>query len=628
MDGDDSFEAATAKGTRSLDGVIPSTEEHFGDEPTLRGDGDDDDDDDEAEQMLKGSPSSIPEAISRTDVKKSVVPCLRRCGIILALLSLLGLALAGAFLSVVSLVEIGRLSVYSDRGRASKLTPKCVDPSAVCEAGNVDINRTSRPAKSLDPEESDKPFSYLVASDPQLYWWDGESPLLGRANVPRPCDEERDTCGSCTAKVGRRTNRLMRDAIVNHTRSSSDENANANATVPIPSTLIMNGDLGAYFHPYERGAYEYFYHAIPGVRNYFPALGNHDYDHYDGARYGTDQWFGPANCNAQHAMGYLRGAFCGKVPGFDASRIVRYDASSLAYSWEEGRYHFVHVHYYPAYEAATIGLRSSVTWLEHDLRLAHAANLTTVLFVHSSQGLNAALERAVLGRNVKAIFAGHSHRCLMRKCFFLRALKVRDVFPDRNATDPPPNSTEIAMASPPPGSDRCVPGAYALCGGRATDAGMNLWYLANRSGSGGGEEEEEELFDLPDTELRYEEYVRPERELCRRPLPVFVNDTDNTMLCSGVKAGEEYFPTRRGGEDPEGADGGAGSKEHIPVFWSGSASFETFLKVDFYPDRFVVNAMTSSEGYEGRRFLDAYEVPSAVYPYHEPSDVEEVTIRI
>ena len=71
--------------------------------------------------------------------------------------------------------------------------------------------------------------------------------------------------------------------------------------------------------------------------------------------------------NAEHAIGYFKSAFCGQIPAFDTDRIVRYDSSSLAYLWDEGRYHFVHSHYYPSYEMAPMKYHSSLEWLERDL---------------------------------------------------------------------------------------------------------------------------------------------------------------------------------------------------------------------------------------------------------------------
>ena len=53
--------------------------------------------------------------------------------------------------------------------------------------------------------------------------------------------------------------------------------------------------------------------------------------------------------------------------------------------------------------------RSSLEWLERDVQHAHDSGLTMDLFVHAAQGLNKAMETIILGKNVRAIIAGHTH---------------------------------------------------------------------------------------------------------------------------------------------------------------------------------------------------------------------------
>ena len=129
---------------------------------------------------------------------------------------------------------------------------------------------------------------------------------------------------------------------------------------PVPKTLVINGDLTAYFHRDERQLYETFYHTINGLKHFFPGLGNHDYSHAGGGGYNGDEWISPRHCNANHAIGYLRSGFCHKINNFHAQRrVTRYDSKSLAYSWEEGPYHFVQLHYHPNYESVSLGVQNS-----------------------------------------------------------------------------------------------------------------------------------------------------------------------------------------------------------------------------------------------------------------------------
>ena len=57
-------------------------------------------------------------------------------------------------------------------------------------------------------------------------------------------------------------------------------------------------------------------------------------------------------------------------------------------------------HYFLAFEAAAVGIKSSIQWLKKDLMLAHKANLTSILFVHASQGLNGAIQKVLLGKSM------------------------------------------------------------------------------------------------------------------------------------------------------------------------------------------------------------------------------------
>ena len=112
-------------------------------------------------------------------------------------------------------------------------------------------------------------------------------------------------------------------------------------------------------------------------------------------------------------------------------------------------------------------------------------------------------------------------------------------------------------------------------------------------------------------------YERKDKPLCPKPSPIYINETDNSLLCRRVVYSDRDFPFNK--KDSE--------TETIPVFWSGSSSFETFLRADFYEDRFVVNAMAATD--EGvSKYTDVNHVPNARIPYHESSDLEETVIYL
>lgn len=90
----------------------------------------------------------------------------------------LGVAAAVLVISIASLVDIQGIKMS---GKAMRLTPKCYNPHSECAAGNIDIDRPSTPPETIDGATS---FLYLVASDAQLPWYDGESPYIGSLPFP------------------------------------------------------------------------------------------------------------------------------------------------------------------------------------------------------------------------------------------------------------------------------------------------------------------------------------------------------------------------------------------------------------------------------------------------------------
>jgi hypothetical protein len=521
----------------------------------------------------------------------------KKCGIVFGLVVGNIILLALLIISTISLTEIVGKKYYA--GNTMFLTPACSNPSNRCPAyANHDIHHASMPPAGNKETSTTPPFSYLIASDAQLDWFNGEFAYLGQHNYPPPCGES-DSCGACTEKFGRYSNAQMKIAFarIMNKGKSHDES-------PAPDTLVMNGDLTAYFHPKQKRDYDAIYHTnIEGLEHYFPSLGNHDYDHGGGGSFNADQWWGPPSCNSAHAIAYMKSGLCGDIPKFHPERLVRYHAESLAYSWEEGRYHFVHLHYFSSFENARHQLASSMQWLEQDLSLAHQANRTSVVFIHAAQGLNPAMEPIFANKGVAAIFAGHTHRCLCRKCVGLVALAVNQV----NES----NATALQLSA-----EKCAPGTMGPCGGNVIGKVMALFYLKHK----------QESLVLPNnTKLFFDAGDGGDAD-CPKPTPAYINETDNTLLCrKGVFHSSDFVIT-----DPsQGKQAANTSKEEsIPIFWSGSASFETFLKADFYHNRIVVNAMTAMEGVEGERYVNVHSLPNAVYPYHNASDLDEITIFI
>ena len=473
-------------------------------------------------------------------------------------------------LTILAVTLISTLSLLELRGglylsRFGWLTPACSRSENVCEVSNRDIQQNREAANYRSHDE--EPFSYIIASDAQLNWFAGESVSLGIDDLPKICSTSIDSCSECTEKVGRHTNEEQIAAM--SSLSLRDTNL---------KTLVMNGDLTSYFHPTERENYESLYHNIPGIDYYFPSLGNHDYSHAKGAKYGGDQWgFGEAKCNTEHGIAYFKGGLCGRIQNFYISRITSYDAASLAYSFDEGLFHFVHVHYHASFENNKVGLRNSFEWLANDLENASAHGKHSVIFSHSAQGLNPALESVVIGKGVRAIFAGHSHRCLMRRCEIPTVLDMVDVYARKiNGT-------------------RCN---VVQCGGFS---GMATYLIDENSVKGTSKRNINQIYVD-------EKGDRIEGD-CPNPPLIFINSTDNTLLCKRTSLGAPVYA------------------DDIPIFWSGSSSFQTFLKATFSPSQIVVSSYTSVGG-KATKYLDAFEVPNSVYPYYTEEDIADFIINL
>ena len=159
-----------------------------------------------------------------------------------------------SFLSV-SLIEIKAHPHYSER--LQKMTPACSDPAMVCPAGNGDIDKQSAqwsPLKSVQSRQDDstqtlqaatdtmQPFSYIIASDAQLYWFNGEFAEMGRKTMPPSCRPS-DSCGKCTGNHGMKTNLRLQKAWESLMTGKTDGMNASHAILPIPNTLVMNGEL-------------------------------------------------------------------------------------------------------------------------------------------------------------------------------------------------------------------------------------------------------------------------------------------------------------------------------------------------------------------------------------------------
>jgi hypothetical protein len=240
-------------------------------------------------------------------------------------------------------------------------------------------------------------FTVAVVSDTQLPWDETSSAARqGKATV------------ETLWKNSRLYNLQMVQAI------NALQATQRNTKSPLAFT-VMNGDLTAFFHPDQLSEFRAFYDesfawAYPNVLKtpVYLGLGNHDYQNNvnDCSASSLDK-----NRCAKNAVNLIRGSvFAGYTRNMPASNIESYDAGSLAYSWNQGPYHFVQLHNGPSYEAPALSISKSLSWLKTDLARAQARGQSVVINSHIPDQLTSAeFLSAIDGMPVAAMFAGHLH---------------------------------------------------------------------------------------------------------------------------------------------------------------------------------------------------------------------------
>lgn len=316
-------------------------------------------------------------------------------------------------------------SGYADDGALCRKDVKIVArPSYGRSEGHAPTCRAES-FTSSDPVDvmQTEPFTMVIASDPQLPWW--------RGSADPDCTTE-----ECILDKGIVSNRDHVRAINSVTQATWSYGVSSfqgwpqnGAPISQPAGVIVNGDLTAYWHEWQvelfRSIYDIGYRdAEPDVLSLplFPGLGNHDYANNVGGCQGADlvdlAYHGDDACAAR-AVRWIKGAIaCDTLAAFDADGLESFDVDSLAYSWNEGRYHFVQLHNYPTYEVdhadTHFVIKRSIDWLRADLQRATDRGQYSVINLHdwfdkfkpaNSPEFLAALE----GQRIAVVFAGHSH---------------------------------------------------------------------------------------------------------------------------------------------------------------------------------------------------------------------------
>ena len=265
-----------------------------------------------------------------------------------------------------------------------------------------DIVALSEQVKQIDEQigqiedlysQDDHGFGMVIASDPQLPW--------GRKDDTNVTDQE-------WIESGIETNRYHTSSM-NQLKKLGDDFGKV-------QSVIMNGDLTAYAHPWQWVLYKRLYDnntedSYPEALTMpvYPGLGNHDYENNVNSCWGP--WYSvlidQKNWCAKNAMNQIKRDLADV-------EISSFDEGSLSYSWDIEHIHFVQLHNYPSYTSSSIGIEDSLEWLDHDLNKAQSEGRMIVINFHI-QKFTPELKSIFKKYNIIGVFVGHYHRLIGRR---------------------------------------------------------------------------------------------------------------------------------------------------------------------------------------------------------------------
>lgn len=281
------------------------------------------------------------------------------------------------------------------------------------------------------------PFTYVIMSDPQYPWWP-------EMDMPSSCDFDRadpsttpvwsvtkwdwvctsndqtgesdasgTTCSNWTWNAGEGEAQECAAKIENQNTVDGIKDVknlswpHSGLGVKDPQAVIINGDLTAYFHPWQLDGYEKYY--IDKLEDYWvlAGLGNHDYQNNKGScSAGTlDDWKCYKNA-VEFTREYITGA---RAKNFPTHWVDHYDPNSLSYSWSHGHYLFIQLHNYPSYEVNKDdhSVDKSWDWAKDQIAEADEDGKYVVLNFHDYYAFTDNQLRDLADTPVVLIFVGH-----------------------------------------------------------------------------------------------------------------------------------------------------------------------------------------------------------------------------
>jgi Calcineurin-like phosphoesterase len=303
---------------------------------------------------------------------------------------------------------------------ARSYTRGCGVAPRVCHAASYRAARLP----PIAAEDDEQPFSLVLSADPQLF-----RVTTNWRDVPRSASN----------------NAALASAITRVGELGTWPAAAGGGSLPPPRALVVLGDMTENYREDEVDAFRALYDpGFPEARNSSGStspdgdsggwwggsaspprvslptwllMGNHDYVNNAGDCGGQYKGGGRNACAAAavHTMRSVlaRGCDTDTWASFPRANVTSFDAGSLAYSFDVGRWHFVVLQYSPKYEDTSLAVSSSMGWLSAELSAATAQGRRSVLLLHSHRELGLAVDptfsRLLSNSNVAAIFYGHVH---------------------------------------------------------------------------------------------------------------------------------------------------------------------------------------------------------------------------
>eukprot|EP00122_Pirum_gemmata_P017624 Pgem_evm1s16510 len=238
-----------------------------------------------------------------------------------------------------------------------------------------------------------RPFSYHVMSDPQLFWNHNKG------------EDKRAAAEKYNGNLA---------AAMNKYRDSRGQK---------PTSVVINGDLTAYFRPTQLKRFREFYHNTDSTLQYkkvYLGLGNHDIENNleKGCKWTSlldlpNLIQGEASCSLA-AMEFADKNLRCETGGWKAqgTTLRAYNRKAHAYAWIENGVYFIQLNWYmEKVSPDPLGFTNAdkLTFLESQLQKAKTAGVPVVLNVHSNHADIRAITKNYQD-TVVAVFSGHYHK--------------------------------------------------------------------------------------------------------------------------------------------------------------------------------------------------------------------------